>query len=356
MSVRRCLAALVIATVAAACAAPAASAKTKVIYAGGPPPKASQAGSVKFPAALDLNGFFRRKATIHVGDSVRWVFSTRVVHTVTFLAPGQTRPPLEQPDPTHPYTGFSDSTGAPMWFNGQPSLLIPPDHAFPQGGPTLGAKAYRNSGLSAPTFTPYELKFTKKGSYKYLCLVHPGMDGTVKVVPKSSAIPSRRADRRARIAEFAKAVKASKRLAKLRPTGNNVVAGNDKGSVAWFRFFPATRTIKAGQSVHFSIASKSEIHTMTFGPQPSADLVMVQPQPSGPPRLQFNPFMFLPSDPVLPPYTGSNHGNGFLNTGIMDSNPQSPPPSSVDVTFTSPGSYLYECTIHPGMQATIKVE
>jgi len=108
--------------------------------------------------------------------------------------------------------------------------------------------------------------------------------------------------------------------------------------------------------VHFSIASKSEIHTMTFGPQPSADLVMVQPQPSGPPRLQFNPFMFLPSDPVLPPYTGSNHGNGFLNTGIMDSNPQSPPPGSIDVTFTSPGSYLYECTIHPGMQATIKVE
>jgi len=140
------------------------------------------------------------------------------------------------------------------------------------------------------------------------------------------------------------------------PKGNNVVAGNDSGNVSWFRFFPATRTIKAGQSVHFSIASKSEIHTMTFGPQPSADLVMVQPQPSGPPRLQFNPFMFLPSDPVLPPYTASNHGNGFLNTGIMDTNPQSPPPSSVDVTFPTAGTFRYECTIHPGMEGTIKVE
>ena len=136
MTVRRCLYALVIATVAAACAAPAATAKTKVIFAGGPPPKAGQAGKAKFPADLDLNGFFRRKATIHVGDKVRWVFSKRVVHTVTFLAPGQTRPNLEQPDPANPYTGFSDSTGAPFWFNGQPSLLIPPDHAFPQGGPT----------------------------------------------------------------------------------------------------------------------------------------------------------------------------------------------------------------------------
>jgi plastocyanin len=357
MSVRRGLLVLVIGAVAAACAAPAASAKTKVVVAGGPPPKAGQAGSVRFPAALDLNGFFRRKVTIHVGDSVRWVFSKRVVHTVTFLDPGQARPPLEQQDPAHPYSGFNDSTGAPMWFNGQPGITIPPDHAFPQGGATMGARSYHNSGLSAPAFKPYKLKFTKKGSYKYICLVHPGMSGTVKVRPKSAAIPSGRADRRARVKEFRKAVKQAKGLAKFNPTGNNVVAGYDSGKVAWFRFFPETRTIKAGESVHFSIASNSEIHTMTFGPQPSADLVLVTPQPPGPPLLQFNPFMFLPSDvPPLPPYTGTNHGDGFFNTGIMDSNPQSPPPSSVDVTFTTPGNYLYECTIHPGMQATIKVE
>jgi plastocyanin len=356
MSVRRCVTALVIGTTAAACLAPAAGAKTKVVFAGGPPPKASQAGKVKFDKDLDLNGFYRRKVTIHVGDSVRWEFSRRVVHTVTFLAPGQARPALEQPDPANPYTGFSDSTGAPMWFNGQPSLLIPPDHAFPQGGPTTDGTAYHNSGLSAPTFQPYELTFTKKGNYKYICLVHPGMQGSVKVLPKSAAIPSARKDRKARKSEYAKAVKKSKKLANFKPKGNDVVAGHDQGSVAWFRFFPATRTIKAGESVHFSISSKSEIHTMTFGPQPSQDLVMVQPQPSGPPRLQFNPFMFLPSDPVLPPYTGTNHGNGFFNTGIMDTNPQSPPPGSIDVVFPNAGTYLYECTIHPGMEGTIRVQ
>src|SRR6185437_84606 len=97
-----------------------------------------------------------------------------------------------------------------------------------------------------------------------------------KVLPKSATIPSAAADRRARIAEYKQAVKQATRLGKLKPKGNNVVAGNDSGKVAWFRFFPATRTIKAGQSVHFSIASNSEIHTMTFGPQPSQDLVMVQ--------------------------------------------------------------------------------
>ena len=282
MSVRRGLTVLVIAGVAAALAAPAATAKTKVVVAGGPPPKASQAGGLKFPAELDLNGFFRKTVTIHAGDSVKWVWSKRVVHTVTFLAKGDSRPPFEQPDPANPYTGYNDSLGSPFWFNGQPSIQIPPENAFPQGGSSADGKTYRNSGLSAPDFKAYTLKFPKKGSYKYLCLVHPGMDARVKVLPKSSTIPSARADRKARNKEFAKALKDAKRLGKLKPSGNNVVAGNDNDTVAWFRFFPATRTIKAGQSVRFSITSTSEIHTMSFGPQATSDFVEVHPQPRRP--------------------------------------------------------------------------
>jgi len=182
------------------------------------------------------------------------------------------------------------------------------------------------------------------------------MDARVKVLPKSATIPSAKADRKARNKEYAKALKDAKRLGKLKPSGNNVVAGNDNDTVAWFRFFPATRTIKAGQSVRFSITSKSEIHTMSFGPQATSSFVEVQPQPAGPPRLQFSPLVIMPSDNPLTPYTGSNHGNGFFNTGVIDTNPASPNPSSVEVTFTNPGSYLFECTIHPGMQGTIKVE
>jgi plastocyanin len=355
MSWRRCLTTLVIVTVGAVCAAPAAMAKTKTVFAGGPPPKASDAGNAKFAKDLDLNGFFGRKLAIHVGDSVKWVFSKRVVHTVTFLAPGQALPSLEQADAANPYSGFNDATNSPFWFNGQPSLLIPPDHAFPVGGATTDGKSYHNSGLSAPAFKSYSLKFTRKGTFKYYCLAHPGMDGTVKVVAKSKKIPSAAADRRARIAQFKDAVKRSKALADFHPTGTTVVAGHDKGNVSWFRFFPATRTIQAGQAVHFTISSTAEIHTMTFGPQPLKDFVMVQPQASGPPRLQFSPYTFLPSDPMIPPYTGTNHGDGFFNTGILDTNPQSPPPGSVDVTFTTPGTYSFECTIHPGMQGKIIV-
>jgi plastocyanin len=291
---------------------------------------------------------------------VRWVFSKRVVHTVTFLRPGQKRPSLEVPDPAHPYTGFKDAAGAPFWFNGQPSLAIPPDHAFPQGGSSTDGTKYVNSGLSAPAFKPYKVTFTKAGTFRYTCLVHPGMDGSVKVLAKGRPVPTAQADRLATAAEFAQAVARAARLVKFTPTGNNVVAGHDGGNVSWFRFFPSTRSIRVGQSVRFSISSKSEIHTITFGPTPYRDalekeLIMAQPQPPGPPRLQFNPQIFLPSDPSLPPYTGSNHGNGFLNTGVLDTDPSSPPPASATVTFAKAGTFVFECTVHPGMEATIKV-
>jgi plastocyanin len=360
MSVRRCVKVLAITILAALGTASTAGAKTKIVVAGGPPPTANLAGPTKFHKELDLNGFFRRRVTIHVGDSVRWVFSRRVVHTVTFLPPGQKTPALEVPDPAHPYTGFNNAAGAPFWFNGQPSLQVPPEHAFPQGGSSTDGTNYANSGLSAPAFHPYKLTFTKAGTFRYICLVHPGMAGSVKVLPKGRAVPSDKADRAARTAEFARAVKQAGQLARFTPTGNTVVAGHDSGTVSWFRFFPRTMAISVGQPVRFSIASKSEIHNVTFAPTAyrdalEKDLIMAQPQPSGPPRLQFNPLIFLPSDPVLPPYTDLNHGNGFLNTGVLDTNPNTPPPSSADVTFATPGTFTFECTIHPGMEGTIKV-
>jgi plastocyanin len=406
MSRRRCVTVLALAASAAVWTAPAAGAATKTVLAGGPPPKASQAGRLRFPAALDLNGFFRRRVTIHVGDSVRWVFSQRVVHTVTFLAPGTPVPTLEQQDPAHPYTGVKDAAGNDFWFNGQPSLLIPPDHAAPVGGPTTDGRTYHNSGLaahpytgfkdvagddfwydgkapsllipldhagpvggattdgrtyhnsglSAPAFKPYKLRFTRAGTFHYVCLVHPGMTGTVRVLAPGHRVPSARANRRAAVREMRRAVREARKLARFHPRGNRVVAAHDRGVVSWFRFFPATRRIKVGQSVRFSISSRSEIHTIAFGPESYRDNLeknLIQGGPVGP---VFNPQIFLPSDrPPLPPYDGTSHGNGFLNTGILDTNPSTPVPRTSTVRFTKAGTYIFECTIHPGMEGTIKV-
>ena len=43
-----------------------------------------------------------------------------------------------------------------------------------------------------------------------------------------------------------------------------------------------------------------------------------------------------------------------MNAGIL-SNAGGPLPPSVKITFTKPGTYLYECVIHPKMDGKIIV-
>jgi plastocyanin len=363
MRTRGCLTVVTGILVAIAMAAPAGAA-TKTVFAG-LPPKAQTPAGLTVPKALNFNGFFGRTTTINVGDSVNWIFGPRVIHTVTFPAQGQKAPPFVQPDPAHPYAGLNDPAGNPFWFNGQPSLVTPPEVALPTTQKSTDGTGYRNSGVSPDgTTSSYKLRFTKAGTFNYLCEVHPGMRGTVKVLPKGAKgarVPSAAQDRATATTELLLARRSAARLNRFSPGANTVVAGHDRGSVAWFKFFPSVRTVSVGDTVRFSVSSKSEIHTATFGPEAYRDAneaaVMVTPQPTGPPLFQFNPLIFLPSDPPgsLPPYDGTNHGNGYLNTGPLDTDPKTPDPSSASVTFTRAGTYVYECLIHPGMEATIRV-
>ena len=64
-----------------------------------------------------------------------------------------------------------------------------------------------------------------------------------------------------------------------------------------------------------------------------------------------------PSEPpattaTLTPLT---HGNGFWNTGVMDTANATPLPSSGTVTFGAPGTYKYYCLIHTFMHGVINV-
>ena len=78
------------------------------------------------------------------------------------------------------------------------------------------------------------------------------------------------------------------------------------------------------------------------------------PNPAGPPTLLVNPLAAYPTEPgPLPPYTGTNHGNGFEGAGILGKG--GPLPSAVKITFTKPGVYHFECVIHKGMDGTVTV-
>jgi plastocyanin len=321
--------------------------------------KSVTAGPFSKPKAaqLDFDAYFRRTVSVHVGDSVRWKING--FHTISFLA-GQPRPAFAMPVPTDPVTGVSDAAGKPFFFNGLPNLHINPQVAFAAGGPTFDGSTYTNSGLPVGPAAgkPFVLKFTKAGTFRYFCLVHPGMTGTVKVLAKKKKIPTKAQDKKAAKAEQRTATKLAATLAKVNPGPAKVLAGNDKGSVAWLRFFPENLKIKAGQTVEFSNKSKPEIHTVTIGPAAYDSAIensftLVKQNPTGPPSVVLNPLAAYPSDPVLPPFNGTNHGNGFENTGILSFG--GPQPSSAKVTFTKPGVYHYECVIHAGMDGTITV-
>jgi hypothetical protein len=74
--------------------------------------------------------------------------------------------------------------------SGPPLLTLNPRVALPSGGTTYSGTGFVNSGILPLTLPPgstappsFTLTFTKAGTYPYVCLVHPGMDATITVLP-----------------------------------------------------------------------------------------------------------------------------------------------------------------------------
>jgi plastocyanin len=348
----------------AAMALPAAAdARTKVVEAG---PFTAAAREALGQSSADANVFFRRTVTIRRGDRVRW--DNNGFHTITFVPRGDDAPGLVAPDAANPVTGVVDAAGAPFWFNGQPRLTFNPLVAFTQGGKRFNRNTLHNSGLplSEGPPEPYRLRFNRKGTFRYLCIVHPGMKGTVKVVGRGARVPSARKDRRAARREQGAAVRRAARLADgPGALANTIQAGNDdRRGTAILKFFPAAPAFKVGDVVTLRMPRRSpEVHTITFGPnaylgQLESAFISPDPGSGGPPTIVFEPRGAYPSDNPAAgpaPFNTATHGNGFMNTGVLDSDPATPVPASTQVRFTGAGSYTYICLIHPFMRDTLTV-
>ena len=355
---------------AAVLAVPAtAGAATKTVEVG----PFGSANQKKFQTAFaDGNAYFRKAVTIRKGDSVRWKMNG--FHSVTFVPAGSPPPPLIAPDTAKPVSGVNDAGGSPFWFNGQPRLVFNPAAVMPTGGKTYSASKLTGSGLPLADGPPkpYKLKFNTLGTHRYLCVVHPGMKGSVKVVAKSRRIASARADRREAKRQQKVLLQRAQRLSQGIGTEDlqkTIQAGNDrKSGETIFKFFPANPTFKVGDTVNLQIASRStDVHTVTFGPTNGKDAYndqvaanFIAPDMSStPPALVIDPRAGYPSEnPTagVPSYTGAtHHGNGFFNTGVLDADGASPLPQSTKVTFTAPGKYKFICLIHPFMvgEATV---
>jgi plastocyanin len=342
------------------CLLPAgALAATKTVTAG-PPLKAPPKG---VPEYSDITMYFPSKVTIREGDSVKWNFAG--FHNVLF--PGKAKAPaLVIADPSTPVKDAKDAAGALFWFNGQANLFINPKVAFPESDGVVDKNSADNSGLplSDGPPEPFTAKFTRTGTYTYVCSVHPLMKGKVTVVKKNRKVPSARQDKRTVAKQLAKALKTLKQKDKFKgPSGANVLIGNDTKDISLLAYYPKAKTVKTGETVRFKMsAPTNEIHTVTFGPEAYnkglAD-TFFGPEPGAyslPPRLLVNPVAAYPSDPPTGPiaYNGATHGNGFLNSGVLDADAKSPQAAEAAYVFTKAGTYTYYCLVHGAeMKGTI---
>jgi plastocyanin len=154
-------------------------------------PTATPNGVIAGGASQDLQSavpvlFGPNNISVKTGDSVTWTMIG--VHTITFGSNEALRAFLTKapdgsvhlnPDSAVPAGGAGQPQGPP---GGDPNA--PPGPPTPIDGGSYDGTGLHNSGLVLsfpPSLFSYSVKFTKPGSYQYVCLIHPDMTGRVNV-------------------------------------------------------------------------------------------------------------------------------------------------------------------------------
>ncbi|MDA0182717.1 plastocyanin/azurin family copper-binding protein [Solirubrobacter phytolaccae] len=345
----------VVAAAAITLAVPAmAQAKTKEIYAGSPP-----ATTKKLGEATVANAFYPGKLKVNVGDSVKFVPAG--FHNVHLPKKGDGVTPFLIPT-GQKVAGSNDAAGAPFWFNGQ-DAIGPNPALFTAAGFgkkfTYSGAAEIQSGLPGEGAKPMTVKFSKTGTYKVYCDIHPGMEASVTVAKKGAKVPTAKQDAATVKKEGDATVKAAKGLETKTQPANTVALGSaTKGGIEYLGMVPASLTVKSGTTVKFTMTKGSfEPHTATFGPgdvsDPNSYVGVIAKSFESP---AIDPRGLYPSDVTPVSLSPTTHGNGFWSTGVLDAYSQTPQPMDASVKFDTPGTYKYLCVIHPFMQGSITVQ
>src|SRR5215472_2436208 len=116
--------------------------------------------------------FLPNELWIHAGDSIRWMLTSTAIHTVTFLTPGQIRPP-----------NYGPVWGVPVECPGNT-----PDGASFDGSSCVNSGILGNPVTGVGGLQTYSVTFPTPGNFKLVCLVHTDMTGTVHVLKPSDAL------------------------------------------------------------------------------------------------------------------------------------------------------------------------
>jgi plastocyanin len=272
-----------------------------------------QVGSESSDQAIQGMAFLPENIYVNAGDKVTWRANSAEIHTVTFLADGQS---LESTQPFNPAV---------------------PANVTQMGGKDYDGHSYYNSGVMTNVsdsgfiqVKKYTLAFVNEGDFTYYCLVHGmAMKGTVHVRAAGTEYPYSQSqyDHQSEKQERAILRDGERQwdVARDQSGKNTVIAGTDNGTSMVMRFVHQKIEIRVGESVTFVNNGMGAPHTVTFGTEP----------------VNF-----------LDPLGDRDHfSGGDLNSGLM------PPDSSFKVTFMKAGEFDYICALHDymGMVGTVVV-
>ena len=296
--------------------------------------------------------FLPNELWIHAGDSVRYIYPTHERHTLTFLKPGQTRPP-----------GFGPTFGVLVGCPG-----TTPDGSSYSGSACVTSDVLMLAEDSTPDDDPptYSVTFPAVGNFKFVCLIHADMTGVVHVVDPSAALPHDQEfyDRQARregVALLADAASLAQRNSSNADDALNTVAvgigevetmtGAGAQTASLMRFVRRTIVVNVGDTVVWTSLDPSINHTVTFGTEPA------DPRPA-------SAGVSLSSDGARQATIGSPTDS--VNSGFLSPAPQdranltqsNPGVTRFRVTFTVPGTFNYICAVHDqlGMAGTVIVQ
>ena len=276
-------------------------------------------------ATIAVLQFMPARITVEVDTPVTWEWTGTEPHSVTFAAPGEELP---SPDAADAFFEPTPPTG-------------------PYDGSTLVNSGLQPLGPDAPA--PFELTFSKTGTYSYSCVIHPQMVGEVEVVDAGGAadtpadVAAARADEQEQWLQEGRDAKAA--LVDAEPAQEE----NADGTTTWtvemgastehtdiLAFAPAPAEAKAGDTVTF-INNSTAPHTATFfgdGAEP------IQ-----------SPLDPRATVPAPGPSPQTLVAAGLFNTGLLppDAPPGAGPPPEVrsfSFTVPDPGTYAYVCLFH----------
>lgn len=268
-----------------------------------------QVGSEAHDQAIQGMSFLPANIYVNSGDTVTWEANSAEIHTVTFLAHGQSLMPFNPFDPKQ---------------------------LSRQGGTAYDGHSYYNSGIMANVSNTgfkavegYTLKFTHTGNFTYYCIVHgKGMKGTVHVRAAGTDYPYSQSqyDRQTRKQErkIARDGEEQWAAAHKQAGSHKVIAGTDNEVAMLMRFVHHETVVHVGDTVTFLNTGMGAPHTVTFGHEPANIFA-----PVGNPK---------------------DFRGGNLSSGLME------PGAKFTVTFKKVGEFDYICALHDYMGMTGEVE